>query len=168
MNIVILTNEKTYSYHKEVSSFLKAQLIQTGHEAFLLDISGYHYQCLQKLEALKPDIIITLDLSGFQFKTQSGENALNMQLTKNLNLIWGDRPEYAPFLSKKVSLSMLFYDVSEDGSFPAQAYPNALYVKSPGHLLCSIKTPGDETHNRHLFERIWNDFLDETLLASSR
>lgn len=169
MNIVILTNEKNYTYHKKVSSFLKSCLRQMKHDVSLLDINSakYPHQCLQKLSSLQPDVTVTLDLAGFQFRTEAGENALNMLLTKNLNLVWGNRPEYAPFLSKKVSLSMLFYDVSQDSSFPADAYPNVLFVKAPGMMLPDCKTPEDETHNQNLFELIWKDFLEETLLMAT-
>lgn len=152
VNIVILTNTTRYACHSEVSNTLANYLRVQQHIVSVLDInsSTQDYQYIAEIKASQPDVLITLDLAGFLFRTQAGEIALNMLPTKNLNLIWGNRPEYAPLLSKKLSLSMLFYDVSgKDWQLPA-IYPNLLYYEAFDSIDC--------------FPRIWEAFKAETLL----
>lgn len=169
MNTVILTNPIQYSYHKKTAYFLQSVLTQKGIHTTVLNAFSdpYPHKNLIQLTKLDPDILITLDLAGFHFRTQSGENALNMLFTKNLNLIWGNRPEYAAFLQKKISLSMLFYDVSGHSCPLSQYYPNVLYYKAMGALLPSPDTPAEDARNRSVFQNIWKDFLSETLLEST-
>lgn len=169
MNVAILTNPRQYAYHGEASAFLLNLLTQKGIRTTILDVFSepYAHRCLAKLNSFQPDILITLDLAGFHFRTQSGENALNMLFTKNLNLIWGNRPEYTAFLQKKISLSMLFYDVSGHSCPLSQYYPNVLYYKAMGALLPSPDTPAEDARNRSVFQNIWKDFLSETLLENT-
>lgn len=163
-NIVILTNNVTYPYHKNVTNMLIGSLSNTDYTVQTLDINStqYPHQCLAKLNSMNPDILITLDLAGFHFRTQSGENALNMLYTKNLNLVWGNRPEYADYLNKKVSLSMLFYDTTGKDYRLSTHYPNVLYYKTcPDFLIAQECDSATDSSN---FLAIWEDFLAEVLL----
>ncbi len=156
LTIAILIAPTVYPYHTAISAIIKSALGDDKHTISIIDINAYKFDhlCLKEIENLHPDVLITLDLSGFVFRTQTGENALNMLYTKNLNLIWGNKPEYSPFLVKKLSLSMLFYDATgTDHHLPAH-YPNMLYYKTPNKLT-------DETS----FQRIWADFTAQALLA---
>ncbi len=152
-NIVIVTNAVIYAYHTEVSNTIAAYLCEQQHTISILDINSepYDYQCLSKIKELEPDVLITLDLAGFRFRTQAGEITFNMLPTKNLNLIWGNKPEYACFLNKKLSLSMLFYDISGINHHLTETYPNLLYYKDFASLDC--------------FPQIWSNFAKETLLT---
>lgn len=176
MNIAILTNPRQYPYHISISQMINATLIKHAHSVYLLDIDSekYDYQCLAKLNAFEPDVIITLDLAGFRFRTQSGENALNMLFTKNLNILWGNRPEYEPLLNGKISLSMLFYDASGTDNGLPLLYPNMLYYKvmkplpvfsAPGSK-ASPELSGD-SESTTAFLNIWYDFLKEVLLSEA-
>lgn len=162
-HIVILTNYTTYPYHQSIATMISSILSDAGYSVQSLDISytRYAHQCFAKLTAMEPDILITLDLAGFHFRTLTGENALNMLYTKNLNLVWGNRPEYADFLNKKVSLSMLFYDAAgRDCQLPT-FFPNVLYYKArPDFTL--HQTQCLSTDSEH-FINIWKDFMAEIL-----
>lgn len=153
LNIVILTNQTKYTYHSEIASMIHTYLTQNHHNISILDIDDYKYdhECLTKIKELQPDVIVTLDLAGFRFRTQSGENALNMLTSKNLNLIWGAKPEYAKYLDKKISLSMLFYDATGKDHELTVKYPNMLYYKAEWAL----------TKDADSFRRMWQDFVME-------
>lgn len=157
-NITVLTAPTTYSYHTDISNTILSALNRSKYTISIIDIDAYKFdhQCLQHIEQLQPDILITLDLSGFRFRTQMGENALNMLYTKNLNLIWGYKPEYTPYLSKKISMSMLFYDATGINNHIPTLYPNILYYKALNEL----------THTKS-FLNIWNDFITEVLLLQT-
>lgn len=150
--IIILTESAKYSYHTTASRQIQSTLKSDGHTATILDISFCmpDHKYLHKINELQPDVLITLDLAGFQFRTQAGEIALNMLPTKNLNLIWGNKPEYTPLLNKKLSLSMLFYDVSGTDSRLTELYPNLLYYRFSESI--------------DSFLQIWADFIREVLL----
>lgn len=152
-NIVILTHTNKYSYHAEVSSMIHAALQKIRNNVDVVDIDSckFDHECLAKIKELQPDVIVTLDLAGFRFRTQSGENALNMLPTKNMNLVWGNKPEYATFLNKKISLSMIFYDATGVDHGLSASYPNMLYYKA----ICEV------TEEPKSFQRIWDDFVKE-------
>ena len=151
LNIVILTNQTKYTYHLEIASIIHTYLTQNCHNISTLDIDDYKYdhECLAKIKELQPEVIVTLDLAGFRFRTQSGENALNMLTSKNLNLVWGDKPEYAEYLNKKISLSMIFYDATGEDHGLMEKYPNMLYYNAEWAL----------TENMESFQKIWADFV---------
>lgn len=151
-NIVILINPANYPYHAHTSESIALFLSKQNHRVSIFDIDcePYDYLCLGKIKALEPDVLITLDLAGFRFRTQAGEIAFNMLPTKNLNLIWSNKPEYSDFLVKKLSLSMLFYDVSGTDCKLPSIYPNLLYYKAFDSI--------------NHFPLIWEDFKAEALL----
>lgn len=176
MNIAILTNPKQYSYHVPISRMINTVLTKRAHSIYLLDIDSekYDHQCLTKLNAFEPDVIITLDLAGFRFRTQSGENALNMLFTKNLNILWGNKPEYEPLLNKKISLSMLFYDASGTNHSLPLLYPDMLYYKVMKPLPVFSASEPDaspdisrDSESASAFLDIWYDFLKEVLLSEA-
>ncbi len=150
--IIILMDPAKYSYHTTVSRQIQFTLESDGHTVTILNINSCvpDHECLHKIIELQPDVLITLDLAGFRFRTQAGEIALNMLPTKNLNLIWGNKPEYAPLLRKKLSLSMLFYDVSGADNRLTELYPNLLYYRFSGTL--------------DSFPQIWSDFTRDVQL----
>lgn len=169
MNIVILINPQKYIYHFSIAKMIDSILNQQNHNTTILDIndSKFDHLCLAKLNFLAPDILITLDLSGFRFQTQSGENALNMLTTKNLNIIWGNRPEYTNFLNKKISLSMLFYDASGINNQLPQIFPYVLYYKALGKINITSEFVQHTSYNQEVFLAIWKDFLKEVLLSET-
>ncbi len=168
-NIVILTNRQQYPYHPEMAAMAQSALQQLAHSVTVLDINSekYGHVCLARLKETNPDILITFDLAGFCFRTQSGENALNMLCTKNLNILWGNKPEYAPLLSKKISLSMLFYDASGTDSKLPLLYPNLLYYKVSSPIKQSAVSASDIAGNTNAFLSVWEDFTREVLLSET-
>ena len=162
--IIILTELEKYSYHTTVSRQIQSALASDSHTTNILDISFCmpDHKYLQKINELQPDILITLDLAGFQFRTQAGEIAFNMLPTKNLNLIWGNKPEYAGLLHKKISLSMLFYDVTGMNHHLPALYPDLLYYKVLGTI--PPEAP-DSPQAKESFAQIWADFTREVLLS---
>ena len=165
LNIIILINPTRYSYHTNVCHMIQSTLQADNHAVSILDINTYKhdYECLNIIKELQPDVLITLDLSGFRFRTQAGETALNMLLTKNLNLVWGNKAEYASFFNKKISLSMLFYDATGTDHRLMTLYPNLPYYKALGPISCSTVSKSNAVINKEHFQEIWTDFLKNIL-----
>lgn len=168
LKILIITEPTKYTYHTAISDMLQTTLQEQGYSVTIIDINAYKYdhECLNDVISLQPDVLITLDLAGFRFRTQAGEIAFNMLPSKNLNLLWGNKAEYAPFLQKKLSLSMLFYDVSGINNKVEQMYPNLLYYKVAGAINCSAASESNVLMNQQIIQEIWKDFLNETLLQT--
>ena len=168
-NIVILTSPIDYPYHTIISTMIQTYLTKLNHTVSMFDINFFKYdhECLTQIKELQSDVIITLDLTGFRFRSQAGETALNMLPTKILNLIWGNKPEYASVLNKKISLSMLFYDASGINYQLPQIYPNLLYYKEMGEIMCSPTSDSDVLINCEHFQQIWSDFTQEVLLPEA-
>lgn len=168
MNVTILTNQTQYPYHSPIAYLIQNLLNKPNYTLSILDINSekYDHLCLKKLKELSPQILITLDLAGFNFRTQAGENALNMLTTKNLNLVWGNKAEYSSLLLKKISLSMLFYDATGKDNCFLQQYPNLQYYKTSGQFYIDT-TAKTNMDNEKAFLYIWEDFKKEALLSGA-
>lgn len=166
LKIAIITNVAKYTYHSIISDMIQSTLQTLEYLVSRIDISTFQhdYECINQITNFGANVVITLDLSGFHIRTQAGEIALNMLPTKNMNIIWGHKPEYASFLNKKLSLSMLFYDVSGTDLNLAQVYPNMLYYRCTRTLRPLPITAADVNNNQKYFIETWNTFLKETLL----
>lgn len=162
--ILIVTNTVSYPDHASLSRMLCAALAASGNVA-TIDVNSFTYdhQCYSAIQDFQRTVLITLDLAGFCLRTQSGECALNLLHCKCLNFIWGEKPEYQSYLQGKLSLSMLFYDVSgEDHNLP-ERYPNMLYYHPSFTLLSSDPEPAMQ----NTFMKIWQDFSCEVLLSEA-
>ena len=170
MRILILTQPKKYKYHKEYGEKIRQILSEdcctdpiawksndSYSDARIIDIDSYSYDhiCLKEISDSDPDVIITLDLAGFRFMTQSGEPALNMLYSKNLNLLWQSPSEYAPLLTgKKISLSMIFFDMKIQEESLTDIYPNIDYYKP-----CEEELFSEENHSfEERFMKVWAEF----------
>lgn len=168
MTIIVLTNQNQYPYHSFLSKMLIHFFQKKNHLLSIMDVTSesYDHLCLQKIQAQSPDILITFDLAGFPFRTQTKEASLNMLSSKNLNLLWGNKKEYAPFLSGKLSLSMIFYDLSGKDFHLPKLYPNLQYYKaSQDYCLDTHMT--DVKNFSKIFSLIWEDFTTEVLLPET-
>lgn len=168
MTILILTSRQQYPYHLFLAETLMKLLAKDRHSVSILDVSSHNRDSLylQSIQKLSPDVLITLDLAGFHFRTQTKENALNMLPSKNLNLLWGNKEEYAPLLCGKISLSMLFYDVSGKNCHLPKHYPNLHYYKADKDFFMDVRTPEPEGIQK-AFRLIWKDFTGEVLLSET-
>ncbi len=166
----ILTNLKKYPFHTECAVQIQSYLKSLNHTILPIDIDleAHNSITLKKIQEIDPDIIITLDLAGFHFHTQAGELSLNQLYCKILNLIWGNKPEYQLFLNKKLSLSMLFYDISGTDHHLQEIYSNLLYYKCVKNYPSSLPLSNSENmFSQELFAYIWKDFTKEVLLSET-
>lgn len=179
MKILILTQPEKYKYHKEYGEKIRQILSEDcctdpktwksndcGFDVRIIDIDSYSYDhiCLKEISDSDPDVIITLDLAGFRFMTQSGEPALNMLYSKNLNLLWQSPSEYAPLLTgKKISLSMIFFDMKIQEESLTDIYPNIDYYIPFENILSSKEgiSSAEIYSFEEIFSKVWTDFVKE-------
>lgn len=165
MNIIVLSNTHKYPYHTQITKALNTIVFSNGSNAHIIDIKNANSpQFTQQLSSNTPDIIITLDLAGFELRTLTGECLLNMLPCKVCNIIWGDKPEYSKYLSSKLSLSMLFYDATgTDNQLPSK-YPNMRYYYPTSRAIPTTTLNDTESEIIETIQNIWNHFTKEVLL----
>ena len=159
-NITLIVNTIKYPYHSNISDLINYCLSNEDYIVNTIDLGNPDINN-SKLNSLlfdsEIDFLITLDLSGFDLRTQTGECALNLLYSKNLNIIWGDSKDYDIYLSKKLSMSMVFYDASGDNNYMPTYYPNMLFFNYgvqyflPQYENISVNAPR--------FNNIWTNFL---------
>ncbi len=165
MNIIVLSNTYKYPYHKQITKALESIVSSNGSNAHFIDTKNANSsQFKQQLSYNIPDLIITLDLDGFAFRTLTGECLLNMLPCKVCNIIWGDKPEYSKYLSSKLSLSMLFYDATgTDNQLPSK-YPNTRYYYPTSRAIPTTTLNDTESEIIETIQNIWYNFIAEVQL----
>ena len=157
-SVILLSNIKKYPEHCQYTSTIKNTMPLIHNDINQISAS----ELMKNLTSSAPDVIISLDFSGFELKTLTGECLLNTLPCKILNIISVDATGYHTFLSKKLSLSMLFYDISgNDVPLPAK-YPNMRYYYPLKEI--SSATASREIPSADMFRDIWNHFKKEALL----
>lgn len=159
-NIILLSHSGNYSYHKELCTLIQSLTSLKSFTIHHFDINETTAKHLyfSQIQELSPANVITLDLAGFQFYTQLGRIALNILPAKILNIIWGNKEEYAAYLSQPLSLSMHFFDGSEKPYNIIKDYPYVEYYKSLGAI--NTVTPLCY-ENKEVLLKIINCFFDE-------
>lgn len=165
MNIIVLSDTRKYPYHTTITKALESIVFSNGSNAQIIDIkdaNSSHFT--QQLSSNTPDIIMTLDLACFEFRTLTGECILNMLPCKACNILWGDKPEYSKYLSGKLSLSMLFYDATgADNQLPSK-YPNMRYYYPTSRVIPTTTLNDTESEIIETIQNIWNHFTKEVLI----
>lgn len=167
MNITVLSNTQKYPYHTQIAKAMDTIVSITSSNAQIIDIKNVHLSHFtQQLSSSTPDIIITLDLAGFEFRTLTGECLLNMLPGNVCNILWGDKPEYNKYLTGKLSLSMLFYDATgTDNQLPAKYPYMRYYYPTPQAIPASTYSDNtSETQTSEALLNIWEHFTKEVLL----
>lgn len=163
--LLIITKVKQYEYHHLLLPLLTTNIFSNALCIYTADISKYQSSISQQLADTNPDLIITLDLAGFELRTLTGECLLNMLPCKICNILWGDKPEYAEYLSGKLSLSMLFYDATgNDNQLPVK-YPNMrYYYATPKAIPTAQDDVLTDSTIQSALQDILNHFKTEVLL----
>lgn len=169
MNIIVLSSTHNYRYHAEITKALNTIFSTNGSNAQTIDISVKTPmpELNRQLSSCSADILITLDLAGFELRTLTGECLLNMLPCKVCNILWGDKSEYNKYLTGKLSLSMLFYDATGiDNQLPAK-YPDMRYYY-PTSQAIPCTTDSQPTHKPEVIETLQDimvHFTKEVLLS---
>lgn len=161
----ILVNTKRYPYHRNILSILADHLFPNDTDISIIDLSQSNISALgQHLDATAPDLVITLDLSGFEIRTYTGECFLNILPSKICNIIWGNKPEYSKYLNGKLSLSMLFYDATGINHELSSVYPYLRYYYSTMYPIASTQINDSASETIEALKALWNHFIKEVLI----
>lgn len=169
MNIIVLSDTLKFPYHNQITKALKTIFSTNGSNAQFIDISikTPMSELSRQLSSLPADIIITLDLAGFELRTITGECLLNMLPCKVCNILWGDKPEYNKYLTGKLSLSMLFYDATGTDNQLLAKYPDMRYYYPASQAIpCTTDSqPARKPEEIETLQDIMAHFTKEVLLS---
>ncbi len=103
MKIAIVADKKnTFGdklFREKLQSHIDAEVFYLCNDAGL---SG-------KLRELAPDMLLTVDLQGFEHRTLTGNLSYNLLDCKQVHLLLHDNLQNEHFLSGQLSISMFFY-----------------------------------------------------------
>lgn len=165
--IYIIVNTSRYPYHRHLLSILANSIFLDETDISIIDMcKGEPSSIGQHLSSINIDLLISLDLAGFEIGTFTGECFFNILPCKICNIIWGNKQEYHNYLMGKLSLSMLFYDATGVNHNLSSIYPYLRYyyptIAPISHSKSSIL--GNDNTTTQILNTIWSHFLREALL----
>lgn len=89
---------------------------------------------ISEIKARRPDVLITVDLVGFEQRTLTDNISYNLLDCKQLHLLLHENPRNESYLAGQLSIAMFFY-CAGDALYNrlAQRYPHLPYLKKlPG------------------------------------
>lgn len=125
--ILILIHSGKYPEHQARLKGLKELLTEEGNETFLVDMSDKesHFEQYRKIKSFGAEIILTMDLAGFELRTETGSITLNQLPCLMFHLLFHPVEDYGKVLQEPFNFSMFFYAAADgDRMRLEQNYPN--------------------------------------------
>lgn len=145
MKIIIIAEEKSvFGKYKKIFQKKIEQSLKCKVE-YLFPAGKSSGTLISDINAKAPDILISVDLLGFEQGTLTGNISYNLLNCKQIHLILQDKTENEKYLSKVLSIAMFFY-CAGDAHFQylSQTYPHLPYLKRLEHWDSAITPQGAE------------------------
>lgn len=164
MKIVIITEQPINNicgmeeFQRKLTEEKKAEVLCLRYTAQKAD------DIFREIKSQDPQLLITVDLPGFEQCTLTDNVAYNLLKCKQLHLLLHDNLSNEPYLAKPLNISMFFYCVSEAcRERLARRYPDLPYLK-----VLEGWQSGDESlvreHNARVLYAIYEEVLKESML----
>lgn len=130
MKIVIIAEEKSvFGKYKEIFQKKIEQSLDCK-VVYLFPAGKSSGTLISDINAIAPDILISVDLLGFEQGTLTGNISYNLLHCKQIHLILQNETENEKYLSKVLSIAMFFF-CAGDARFKyiRQTYPHLPYLK---------------------------------------
>lgn len=99
-------------------------------------VRQYNLNSIQKIQSDKPDLVITIDLAGFEFTTLTGGVSYNLWNTKFVHFLLDRDLPNEGCLEKPLSISMFFYCLGKEyKEYLNKRYPAIPYLEEIGNWL---------------------------------
>lgn len=129
MKIVIVADKHSV-YGNEI--FQKKMELHTHCEVtYLCEDSGTIKSIQTKVKELSPDVLITVDLEGFEQSTLTDNISYNLLDCKQIHFILNRNLPNERYLKKPLSMAMFFYCTDDEyGKYLLEKYPDIPYLKA--------------------------------------
>lgn len=129
MKIAIVTDKHTMfgnrSFQKRMESQLHSEI------TYLSEDSGAIKSIQRKVKELSPEVLITVDLAGFEQRTLTDNISYNLLDCKQIHFILNRNLPNERYLEKPLSISMFFYcQDNEYCKYLLEKYPDIPYLKA--------------------------------------
>lgn len=124
---VIVLNTKKFYYHSTLFSLFGRELEKAGFELASYDLGSTkpEHEKYYDIDNLKPDLILSFDLSGFELRTENDTLSLNNFGCRIACLLFQPYGTYGGSLEQQMNFSMFLYTVRpEDAAEMKVRYPN--------------------------------------------
>lgn len=139
MKVVIIAEEKSiFGKYKEIFQQRIEQSMKCK-VAYLFPAGKNSGTLISDINAMVPDILISVDLLGFEQCTLTDNISYNLLNCKQIHLLLQDKIENEKYLSKVLSMAMFFF-CAGDAHFKylSQTYPHLPYLKRLEHWESAI------------------------------
>lgn len=130
MKIIIITQQPTNELCG-LEEFL-SRLAQEGNTEVsrLQYTSGEQRDTFAEIKSLQPDLLITVNLPGFEQSTLTDNIAYNLLVCKQLHLLLHRNLPNELYLDRPLNIAMFFYCVGDDYyNYLLKRYPELPYLK---------------------------------------
>lgn len=141
MKIVIVAKEQ--SIFEKYREIFKAELEQSleAQVAYLFQNGRSRGKLISDIKSASPDILLTVDLEGFEQCTLTDNISYNLLNCKQIHLLLHEELENEKYLSRQLSIAMFFYCAGDTYfSYLESAYPQLPYLKE----IAGWKPAGDK------------------------
>lgn len=116
---------------------------------------------LREVKAFRPDILVTVDLQGFEQCTLTDNLSYNLLGCKQIHLLLHDRLRNERCLDKQLSIAMFFYCAGHDHyEYLCNRYPNLPYLKELSGWQAG-RNAGAAEQNAELLYGVFREVLRE-------
>jgi hypothetical protein len=128
VRIVIAADKHTIFENK---AFLEKLEADTNYEVIYAgEETAPKRNLFSRVKELQPDVLITVDLLGFEQSTLTDNISYNLLDCKQIHLLLNEKNNKEHFLNKQLSISMFFYCLGDTYyDYLSTAYPNLPYLK---------------------------------------
>ena len=162
MSVVIIMDTGRHAGHRAVADTLSS-ILEKNWEVHLVDMSGKEpmHEKFYEIVRCGPPFVITLDLAGFELKTELETPSLNSVPCRMAHILFEEIEEYAGILKERFNFSMFFYCREKVAEQIKGRYPDVPNIRGNDYL-CETQR---EVRERDADEWL-SDFLREAMVAA--
>lgn len=136
---LIVIDGLQYHYHYDVGEILTSRLMKWGYICSTLDLSTGKkaHEYYKDIVNVGADLIITLDMAGYQFTTELETPSLNTISCRIVNIVFASLENLEHYFKLPLNFSMFFYCDDQENIYKFnEKYPNVpnlIYHKLSNH-----------------------------------
>lgn len=162
MRIILLT-ERPCDSIEGLKQFQK-KLAESRREVTCLSYSSKTKDIIQEIKALHPDLLITVDLPGFERCTLTDNIAYNLLSCKQLHLLLHRNLPNESYLGRPLNIAMFFYCAGDAYyDYLTQQYPDMPYLQKLPDWRDGTDRQAEESNAQALYAA-FEEVLRESLL----
>ena len=159
MKVVIVYDGQKWQEHLQFSCILRQICEEEGYEVALVDLANIQagYEKKKMIVSHKPDLLVTLDLAGFEMRTLAEKATYNVMPYRMAHILLHKYAEYqTEWLEDDMNFSMFFYAAEQTATDIMRNHPSIEKV-IPLCLDVTTKWVQDQTVLQQLADTIIQD-----------